>query len=196
MNNSLEWRIPKESAQGDVYIIPDIITNEDIIKIEEAQKLAEEHDGTIYNDNPEDMKRNKRKSKVKFLGSNLIHMEDIYRKLVDSIVYANTNNFCLGLYAMEILQYATYTEKDKGFYGKHFDERTNFINGFTERKLSFSILLNDPTEFEGGDLILHCVEDFIVEKQKGSIVFFTSKTLHQVTPVTKGIRKSLVGWVH
>ena len=34
-----------------------------------------------------------------------------------------------------------------------------------------------------------------VEKEKGLVTIFPSYMLHRVTPVTKGIRKSLVLWV-
>ena len=32
-------------------------------------------------------------------------------------------------------------------------------------------------------------------KKRGQMVIFPSETIHRVTPVTKGIRKSIVGWV-
>ena len=65
------------------------------------------------------------------------------------------------------------------------------------RKLSFSLLLSDPDEYEGGDLIIATVNGHhIIPKGKGLIVFFPAYTEHEVTPVTKGIRRSLVGWIH
>jgi PKHD-type hydroxylase len=33
------------------------------------------------------------------------------------------------------------------------------------------------------------------EKKKGSVLLFPSWILHRVTPVTKGVRKSIVVWV-
>ena len=35
-----------------------------------------------------------------------------------------------------------------------------------------------------------------IELEKYEIVFFPSWMPHMVTPVTKGTRKTLVGWVH
>jgi PKHD-type hydroxylase len=32
-------------------------------------------------------------------------------------------------------------------------------------------------------------------KKKGSVILFPSFTMHRVTPVTKGVRRSLVLWV-
>ena len=52
--------------------------------------------------------------------------------------------------------------------------------------------------YEGGDLQL------VLNRQKdpramsiefGDVVVFPSFTLHQITPITKGIRHSLISWV-
>ena len=62
------------------------------------------------------------------------------------------------------------------------------------RKVSCSILLSDPKEFEGGELVVS--EGRLASEQlnQGQISVFPSIAYHQVTPVTKGIRISLVGW--
>jgi PKHD-type hydroxylase len=64
------------------------------------------------------------------------------------------------------------------------------------RKLSLSIQLTDPKEYEGGELILY--EDdkgTEMKKEQGTLVLFPSYILHEVKPVTKGERNSLVAWV-
>ena len=70
------------------------------------------------------------------------------------------------------------------------------------RKLSFSINLSDPKDFEGGEFyfeFLNSPNNNIVEckeiKQKGTIIIFPSFVKHKVAPITKGERNSLVGWV-
>ena len=60
------------------------------------------------------------------------------------------------------------------------------------RKLSMSCLLSD--NFEGGELVMHFGKDEIVHMKKGDAVFFPSYYLHKVSPVTSGIRYSLVTW--
>ena len=66
------------------------------------------------------------------------------------------------------------------------------------RKLSSTLLLNDPSEFEGGDLEFHFnmkeTEKATMLNRKGSIVVFPSFVYHRVLPVTKGTRYSLVSW--
>jgi PKHD-type hydroxylase len=65
------------------------------------------------------------------------------------------------------------------------------------RKLSMSLLLSDPSEFEGGEFEVKTDSDIPInlEQKRGRAWFFPSWALHRVTPVTKGVRKSLVLWV-
>lgn len=62
------------------------------------------------------------------------------------------------------------------------------------RKLSFSLLLND--DYEGGELqLLYPPHTFCkVPKEKGHLVIFDSRVQHRVNPVKNGTRQSLVGW--
>jgi PKHD-type hydroxylase len=69
------------------------------------------------------------------------------------------------------------------------------------RKLSVTLSLNDPSEYSGGnlrfDLGPHRPDRYHTATEirpKGSIVVFPSHVHHQVTPVTKGTRYSLVSW--
>ena len=70
------------------------------------------------------------------------------------------------------------------------------------RKLSMTLNLNTPGEYEGGNLKFdfgphsqgerfHECEEI---RPQGSLIVFPSFTYHQVTPVTKGTRYSLVLW--
>lgn len=69
------------------------------------------------------------------------------------------------------------------------------------RKISMTINLNSPGEYEGGNLKFdfgpHAPNRYheVVEiRPQGSMIVFPSYTHHQVTPVTKGTRYSLVLW--
>lgn len=64
------------------------------------------------------------------------------------------------------------------------------------RKLSFSLLISDPSEFEGGELQFkdNSGKTHIMTREKGKLVIFDSRTLHRVSPVEKGVRRSIVGW--
>lgn len=120
--------------------------------------------------------------------------ELIYRKLTDLVNNANNSFFEFDLDFIEPVQY---TEYQKGeFYAKHIDIAYE-EPGRYPRKLSFTLQLSDPSEYTGGDVLLYGeAKPTAIKKEKGTIVFFPSFLLHEVTPVTSGVRKSLVGWVH
>ena len=64
------------------------------------------------------------------------------------------------------------------------------------RKLSFALQLSDPDDYEGGNM--QCMDEsgksYFTPRKRGCMVLFDSRTPHRVLKVTKGIRKSLVGW--
>jgi len=117
---------------------------------------------------------------------------------------ANKIQFHYDLTFFQAIQFAEY--KDGGFYGWHQDE-----SGITKsneiRKLSLSLILSDPDTFEGGELQFYNGDrpmedmgDITVEqvtndiKAQGTVVVFDSRDYHRVTPVTKGVRHSIVCW--
>jgi PKHD-type hydroxylase len=66
----------------------------------------------------------------------------------------------------------------------------------SNRKLSITVQLSDPSEYEGGELQFMINQHIITApKEKGTAIIFPSFALHRVTPVTKGARKSIVGWI-
>ena len=129
---------------------------------------------------------------------------------------ANRENFLYDLRNIdgESLQYTRYEAGQ--FYGWHNDAglatqykpqsvgnraeglANDFVNENIElvRKLSFSLQLSDPDDYEGGDL-----EFFLgrtpdkAPREHLLAILFPSYLMHRVTPITKGVRKSLVLWV-
>jgi PKHD-type hydroxylase len=92
------------------------------------------------------------------------------------------------------LQYTVYNGSAHSNYQKHLDVGRQFPN----RKLSFSVQLSDDAEYIGGDLRFHYIKNQpeVAPREKGTVVFFPSWIVHDVTPVTQGTRRSLVGWVN
>lgn len=111
--------------------------------------------------------------------------------------YINAANHHAGwnydLTSMNEVQISRYSSETKDFYDWHPDAKPP-ENG-VQRKLSCSILLNDPSEFEGGALEMQDADESNLLKSKGTIVVFPSFMLHRVTPVTKGVRYSAVSWM-
>ena len=130
----------------------------------------------------------------------------LFEKIIDCINDVNSKHFGYVLKFVEGFQFTEYTEKTMGFYSRHKDCGNKFeIANFVDiRKLSFSIQLSDPNDYDGGELKIYNgkksiytnKEEFdIAKKDKGTIIFFPSHVFHEVTPVTKGNRYSLVSWI-
>jgi PKHD-type hydroxylase len=136
-----------------------------------------------------------RKSRVSWIPSDNPEYHWIFRACTDMVNGLNAHYFQYDLMYIESLQFTEYDgdNSDPAFYGQHIDSSVK-NNG--SRKLSFSILLSDENSFDGGDLMLYYQKDGVpAVKKQGVAVAFPSNLLHEVTPVTKGIRYSLVGWV-
>jgi len=94
----------------------------------------------------------------------------------------------------EDLQYTVYNAESNGHYTWHLDSGVTG-EGNPPRKFSLVLQLSDPGDYEGGDLeIMVSPNPEQITKEKGLIAAFPSYTLHRVTPVTSGTRKSLVVW--
>lgn len=92
----------------------------------------------------------------------------------------------------EDIQMTNYESSENGMYDWHQDYGMVGVS----RKLSVVMQLSDPSEYEGGTLqIMVDSTPKQVQKKRGLIVAFPSYVLHQVTPVTKGSRQSLVTWI-
>lgn len=91
----------------------------------------------------------------------------------------------------EFLQFAEYKEGD--YINSHLDMGATPI----PRKLTMSVQLSDEDDYEGGDLeVMTSAEHPLkLSRQRGTVLLFPSYIMHRVTPVTSGIRHSLVGWV-
>ncbi len=149
----------------------------------------------------------KRKSHITWLDENWV-----YKEIQPYIHKANENagwNFDLDW--SESCQFTKY--KEGQFYGWHSDsypkpyndEKGKELEGKI-RKLSMTVSLNDPNEYEGGNLefdFRHRTDYEFTKSDKalcteirpqGSVIVFPSFVWHRVTPVTRGTRYSLVMW--
>lgn len=66
----------------------------------------------------------------------------------------------------------------------------------TDRKLTVVCLLNDPSEFEGGELKIRLYNEYTAPLVKGSMIAFPSILEHCVTPVLSGTRYSATMWLN
>ena len=147
--------------------------------------------------------------------SDVVWLDDrwIYKEIHPYIHMANRNagwNF-----QWDYSESCQFTKYGVGqYYGWHCDswdgpyEKPDYLNSHGKiRKLSVTISLTEPNEYEGGNLEfdMRNQKDWEQDKTKairicneirprGSIVVFPSFVWHRVAPVTKGTRYSLVIW--
>ena len=151
----------------------------------------------------------------------------IYNRIYPFVVEANEKaGWNYDFESAEDLQFTTY--QNGGFYGWHRDcggcHKSAYLKNVPDekkkkgkekyyttnddlvgkiRKLSLTMNLSKPEDYEGGNLKFdwgdHQHSNRLYEckeiRPQGSIVVFPSFWYHQVTPVTKGKRHSLVCWV-
>ena len=119
-------------------------------------------------------------------------MQPMYDDIDNFIQKTNRNYFGFG--DIQIREPAQITEYIKGgFYEWHTDTSVDMSVESPVRKLSMTLLLNDPSEFEGGELQIAGVKNTKLMKQ-GHATIFASFLQHRITPVTRGVRRSLVMW--
>ena len=75
-------------------------------------------------------------------------------------------------------------------YGAHADAAFIQLPGATIRSdLSSTIFLNDPADYDGGELHIRLGDaDLMFKLKPGEAIVYPSDSLHQVVPVTKGER--------
>jgi len=184
----------------------EVIEHKNFLSLEEISKLSTDLKNIPYEPATTHglQKLEVRKSKIKWLGFNK-EFQWLYYKVIDQIQLYNSYYWNFKLEELkEPFQYTEYNSTYQGKYDWHLDlgkDKTSF------RKISLTIQLSSPKEYEGGILQVYDrglgkgeYKDaefpvFDISKGLGNAVFFPSFFPHRVTPVTKGIRRSLVLWV-
>ncbi len=170
----------------------------EILKLKEKNKFKE---GVVGE--KDEVKKSKRTSNIFWTSESFIY--EYIRPYVDA---ANKNaNWNFDYDYGEAAQFTEYGE------GQYFHWHTDaFARPWNQpeyplvhgkiRKLSVTVTLSEPENYEGGNLELAHLnpeeenkiftrEEF---RKKGSIIVFPSFVWHRITPITKGIRNSLVIW--
>jgi PKHD-type hydroxylase len=82
-------------------------------------------------------------------------------------------------------------------YGPHIDAAFMALGPQPLRSdVSCTIFVNDPAEYQGGELVIHLgTETAKVKGKAGSAVFYPSTTLHEVIPVTQGERVVMISFI-
>lgn len=111
----------------------------------------------------------------------------------------NDKYFQFDMIGFDRFQYTVY-DGPGSHYGFHPDMAFGPVTSDelkSPRKLSFSLILSDSAEFTGGDFEIidgNINTPIVIPQQKGRVIAFPSYMIHRVTPLTSGIRKSIVFW--
>lgn len=165
-------------------------TEQELDWLQQKAKAAEQN-ATVGSGSGNAVNSNIRRSQVSWLDNNP-NTKWLFEKLGYVVSQLNADYFRFDLTGFgENLQLTNYDQSENGMYGWHQD-----YGGKVSRKLSLTVQLTDPAEYEGGNLqIMTTGNPVNVRKQRGLIAAFPSYVLHQVTPVTQGSRQSLVAWI-
>ncbi len=85
------------------------------------------------------------------------------------------------------------------FYGEHVDSAVRFAPHTGQKvrtDLSATLFLSDPADYEGGELVIgQGMETQRVKLPAGDMVLYPGTSVHQVLPVTQGVRLACFFWV-
>tara|TARA_R110000824_G_scaffold122078_2_gene278778 strand:+ start:321 stop:914 length:594 start_codon:yes stop_codon:yes gene_type:complete len=167
---------------------------QELIKLGQAEPLSD--GGLMTAGHPNTKDYTARKNKVSHIPFE--KASKIYSDILGWMELVNRNRF--GFEGMKMRETGQYSEYSKGdFYNWHIDLGVNAIPVPPVRKISLSLLLNDPKEFEGGELEIFSRagdtnDNFVFKLKQGQALFFASFHVHRVKPIISGNRKSLVMW--
>jgi PKHD-type hydroxylase len=92
--------------------------------------------------------------------------------------------------------------KEGHTFGNHIDGAIRSVptmNGGSVRirtDLSATLFLNDPKEYEGGELVIHdTLGTHHVKLEAGTLFLYPASSLHAVTPITQGERLGAFFWI-
>ena len=124
-----------------------------------------------------------------------ISPNNVHKKFSDEIINSLFNNDYIKLATYPaIIHNIIFSRTGPGmYYRPHVDVP---FSKEGRRDLSFTIFLNDPEEYKGGELILYNSNDSkSIKLSAGDIVIYPTKYLHEVKAVTEGERIVCVGWI-
>ena len=201
------YLFPKERA-GVTYPYvywDDMFNEEELKKVIEYCETLEKMDGTTVGKNGEQVVSNEARISTIAWANPKEENQWIFDRFLWVADRLNERFYEFDLNGFESFQYTTYkaNKKNPGKYDYHMDTIMGLdkpIEMAETRKLSMSLILSDPDEYEGGEFYIQTGspdQDKLLkmEQKKGRCLAFPSFMIHGVAPVTKGTRRSIVVWV-
>lgn len=170
--------------------IPEVLNKEDISVIQDLMATANFREGT------------------QSAGSEARRVKNNHEMFISEIETQRLNNLVMGklvqnptyiatAFAAKIAApyYAKYTEGM--YYGNHIDDPVmGPPNQRYRSDISITIFLNEPDDYDGGELVIQTgFGEQKVKLNAGDVVLYPSSSTHRVTEVTRGERIVAVTWL-
>jgi len=149
-----------------------------------------EHDALVLTAGKFVVNPEMRRSKVRWIDRSDPALNAVFYRLQTFGERVNSESFGFDLRSFPKLQMAEYHAEEKGHFDWHIDNNWTGDEPMG-RKLSVVVLLSDPGDFGGGMFEMGMGAP---DLRQGDAVAFPSFHRHRVTPVTRGIRRSMAGW--
>jgi PKHD-type hydroxylase len=80
-------------------------------------------------------------------------------------------------------------------FGEHHDEPFSLVEPRIRRDLSMTLFLSDPSEYDGGELVIQSeFGSSAIKMPRNGAVFYHAGKIHHVAKVTRGERLAVIGW--
>ena len=172
-----------------IFTIPDVLNSEEIKAISSHLSEGEFVDGKLTAGwNAKLVKNNQQLNKKTPIGKQLTQQ-------VKSAL--NRNQLFQTAIRPKSIHSLLFSRYDKGMsYGRHVDNAIMRNNGMWRSDISFTLFLNSPEEYEGGELVIEGTDaEQGYKLEAGSAIVYPSTTLHRVNEVSEGSRLVCVGWL-
>jgi PKHD-type hydroxylase len=186
MTSEPSQRMPPGGQYANCAVIPNVFTVAEIDRVLDMGKRRLLAVGKVHLGESD---ARYRKSRIAPL-SNEADSEWLYERLMRVIANVNRQLWNFELEALQPIQYGEYAETE--YYNWHMDLGEHPVTQL--RKVSITVQLDDPASYDGGDLEFHVAAVQRAARDRGGVVVFPSYLLHRVTPVTRGLRRSLAAW--
>lgn len=171
--------------------VPQVLTLDQVAECRRLLDAAEWGDGkATVGEQGAQVKRNRQ----------LAELSPVARQLGEMILHALARNPLFFSAALPLRTVPPLFNRYEGgeHYGNHIDGAVRAVPGsnhFIRTDLSSTLFLTDPSEYEGGELVVaDTYGEQGVKLPAGDLILYTSGSLHRVNPVTRGHRTSSFFW--
>lgn len=184
--------MPKGIKQGVIWR-PATLSRDQVKVVLDLKQTVQSAEAKVYNKDHQEEDKQTRQSKIWWLTED--NAPWLIKHLLKVTQPLNAEFFGADITELEPLQLTEYAASAGGRCRAHID--SSYADPtVAKRKLSLTIQLSDPADYDGGELRLYpdTLDPVIADNSIGSMTLFRSYILHEVTPVTRGVRTSLVAW--